>query len=87
MFPINWSSEQVLQGLKMVLNSRASEMLVAAGIIALVLHHLAMPLQRIPEKMDAILYRLGDLQVELANHCYPKNQPGNPAASQLVIRP
>lgn len=47
------------------LQSRVAELLVTMAILGMVLHFIADPLQRIPDKMDDLILRLADMQQEL----------------------
>jgi hypothetical protein len=47
------------------LDSRIAEMLISVGLIALVLHYIAYPLQHIPDKMDILIIKLSELRSDV----------------------
>ena len=53
---------------KEALESRVAELLVTMAILGMILHFIADPLQRIPDKMDMLILKLADMQKEL-RHC------------------
>jgi uncharacterized coiled-coil protein SlyX len=58
-------TDELLTFLKSALESRVAELLIVVAILALTLHYIAEPLQRIPDKMDMLILRLADFQQEL----------------------
>jgi hypothetical protein len=67
--------------LEKALDSRIAEMLVAVGLIALVLHHIAYPLQHIPDKMDVLIVKLSELQNDVKS-CSPLTNEHHIASSK-----
>lgn len=79
--PADFSSFNWGALLEKALDSRIAEMLVAVGLIALVLHYIAYPLQHIPDKMDVLIVKLSELQNDVKN-CSPPTVENKIASSK-----